>query len=816
MAGGTLALPLLLCVLLASPAALALGVTTGGRASLSPPTPPNPYLVFGYVETATHAAVSGAPVWVNDTTQGFSLQATTDSSGRYQVDLSSAPSPFQYAVGDAVQLQARNGPLAATNSTVVFAPPTTQSWCNATLGVSPLTAGLSVRPSFTYVGGTVNASATASGGIPPYSYNWSFGDGSAKILTDVHSYTLHTYLRPGTFQLNVTLNGTTHGNATASQFVPVLPQPLLVLAVAPSSPQANTSVELRANLSVGGHGWIYFFSFGDGSTSGYLGAGVNLTFHAYSAPGTYPANVTAYNATTRYVVQSAVVPVTVGPGISAALSAAPSPTEVGVNTTLTASSTNSHSAVSYVFAYGDGGVSASQSGASIVHVYATAGAVHPSVTATNLTGATATGFAPALDVLAPLEVSLSATPASGPAPLTVSFVATPTGGVGSLSYTFNLGDGTRIDFNTTGQATTTYPTAGTYVAIVLVVDALGARAVATSTVTVGAPTPLTVTANANVTSGVPALMVGFVGTAQGGTAPYVWSWNFGDGSSPSAAQDPSHTYNTSGKFIATLTVADSSSPAEKSSSSVTINVGAVVPLAVTLTAQQKGPTGTALPFNLTITGGEKPFDVFWLFADGTGVLFNTTYGRNLTTTHAFAQPGTYVVTVIVNDSERPTAGSAQAQITVVVAAVKAPANFFNNFLPGGSYFWLLLVLLLVIVVILLVVALVRRRKKDEHDQQVAAVAAEVTAENVRFTQAAPPPVAAAAAMAAASAPAAPASEPTPQEAPAPSGEEAVEVAEPETPESEAVSWDELGEGGGNAGAALGPGPYPPPPPPPEG
>ena len=47
----------------------------------------------------------------------------------------------------------------------------------------------------------------------------------------------------------------------------------------------------------------------------------------------------------------------------------------------------------------------------------------------------------------------------------------------------------------------------------------------------------------------------FAGTASGGTGPYTWSWNFGDGST-SGQQNPTHTFAQTGTFNVVLTVQD--------------------------------------------------------------------------------------------------------------------------------------------------------------------------------------------------------------------------------------------------------------------
>jgi hypothetical protein len=47
----------------------------------------------------------------------------------------------------------------------------------------------------------------------------------------------------------------------------------------------------------------------------------------------------------------------------------------------------------------------------------------------------------------------------------------------------------------------------------------------------------------------------FYGFAEGGTEPYNWSWDFGDGTN-STEQNPQHVYNATGNYTATLTVID--------------------------------------------------------------------------------------------------------------------------------------------------------------------------------------------------------------------------------------------------------------------
>src|SRR5207245_8630461 len=65
--------------------------------------------------------------------------------------------------------------------------------------------------------------------------------------------------------------------------------------------------------------------------------------------------------------------------------------------------------------------------------------------------------------------------------------------------------------------------------------------------------------------------VTFTGSASGGTAPYVFSWNFGDGSTGTGST-VSHAYSTAGTFTVTLTVKDSGSPQQTANSQQSLTV----------------------------------------------------------------------------------------------------------------------------------------------------------------------------------------------------------------------------------------------------
>ncbi len=213
----------------------------------------------------------------------------------------------------------------------------------------------------------------------------------------------------------------------------------------------------------------------------------------------------------------------------------------------------------------------------------------------------------------PLSASATGRPSTGNAPLNVSFTGSATGGSGPYSYSWNFGDGSAA--STTQNPSHTYTTAGTYTATLTVTDSSTPAKTATSSVTTtvsAVGNPLAASASAVPTSGQVPLMVGFTGTATGGSPPYSYSWNFGDGST-STTQNPSHTYTAAGTYTATLTVTDSSTPAKTATSGVTVTAS---PIAGTVPG---APTG------LTATAGSGQASLSWTAPTSNGGVNITSY-----------------------------------------------------------------------------------------------------------------------------------------------------------------------------------------------
>ncbi|MBC8552163.1 MAG: PKD domain-containing protein, partial [Candidatus Brocadiales bacterium] len=173
----------------------------------------------------------------------------------------------------------------------------------------------------------------------------------------------------------------------------------------------------------------------------------------------------------------------------------------------------------------------------------------------------------------PIAVATATPPLNGPAPFTLYLFGNesydPDGSI--QSYEWNFGDGSDNSLNS--DPAHTYYAPGNYTATLTVVDNDGLSDSDTVSITVENKAPIAM-ASADFTSGTAPLTVNFDSIGSNDPdAPYGmitgYSWDFGDGVSSNTA-NPSHTYNSAGIFIVTLTVTDNFG--DTGSDTVTINV----------------------------------------------------------------------------------------------------------------------------------------------------------------------------------------------------------------------------------------------------
>lgn len=281
------------------------------------------------------------------------------------------------------------------------------------------------------------------------------------------------------------------------------------------------------------------------------------------------------------------------------------------------------SIVSWTWNLGDGQISTAQNPS---HVYTQTGYYNISLNVTNSGGCslstTLNRYIRVISGVQP-DFSWSQTSGSCSAPFDITF-ANQTAGPGTLTYSWDLGNSAT---STQTNPSTTYPTNNPYTVKLTATSNLGCSASTSKTISFQGNTPV-ITAPDNACLNVPV-------TFQNGSspAPVSSTWNFGDGTSSSAA-NPEKTYSTPGTYTVTLTNTYASC---SSSATKTITVGAAAP--VSFTADK--PRGCRVPATVNFTD-QTTGSTGWLWDFGDG-----TTSTQQSPSHTYTTMGNYNVSLNV-------------------------------------------------------------------------------------------------------------------------------------------------------------------------
>jgi PKD repeat protein len=366
------------------------------------------------------------------------------------------------------------------------------------------------------------------------------------------------------------------------------------------------------------------------------------------------------------VTAAASTSVDVSPSPSVVASASHSSAAPGSSITFSAQATGGPGGFSnYAWSFGDG---ATGSGAQVVHAFTQAASYQASVVVTDANGGTASGSVSV--TISNVQVTASATPASGSPDTLFQFTATANGGGGEpFTYSWDFGDGQSGGGTAVSH---TYPAPGNYTPAVRATDSLGAsRTVSLSPIAVsstgGPPVePLSVTMSLSTSLPRVNESVSLSGTGQGGSGGYNCAWDFGDGGN-SAACSTSHAWRVAGHYVVDLALSDSGG--NRTSSSRSVDVQADLgppggPLTVTFRMTTSlAAVNETVSFVATGGGGSGGYACSWYFGDNTSA-------TGCSASHAWNATGSYRVLLVVSDSSGHHASSAQSVDVVMALAVR--------------------------------------------------------------------------------------------------------------------------------------------------
>ncbi len=416
-----------------------------------------------------------------------------------------------------------------------------------------LQVSIAANPTSGYVPLTVAFTSDVSGGTPPYTYAWAFGDGATDSIADP----IHTYQSQGTYTATLTLADSRSANERASVSISATLPPLQAYLLAnPTMGVAPLQVTFTNRVSGGLPPYSYTWAFGDGGSSSQANPS-----HTYQTSGNYTVTVVVVDS--QGAEKSAGATVAVIAQLDVTIAANTTLGTLPLNISFSGNAYGGTPPYQYYWSFGDGGSSGQKSP---THTYHVRGTFTVDFTLTD-SGDRTVSRTLQVRTLTALAVLILTDTAKGIVSTEMGFDDIVSGGLAPYSYAWSFGDGTA---RSSAKVNHTYRSAGTYTVTLVVTDSFGGRQSASAVVTIFAP--LSAELSADVTRGNAPLAVQFQALPAGSEQPYSFDWDFGDGAY-SVEPSPSHTYAFGGTYNVKLTVRDNGGHSVVRNATITVAAG---------------------------------------------------------------------------------------------------------------------------------------------------------------------------------------------------------------------------------------------------
>jgi outer membrane protein assembly factor BamB len=545
----------------------------------------------------------------------------------------------------------------------------------ATSGTVPITVNPQLSASVLPASATLDVgqsqlfTSTASGGTPPYSYQWYLN--SAVVSGAASNNWTFTPVSRGSYTVYLNVTDSV-GAAATSGTVPVTVNGPFSVSMAPSSATINVgqSQLFTSSFSGGTSPFTYQWYANDVAVSGATNATWAFT---PSSSGSYNVYVNVTD-NVRFKAESNIANVAVNPALSVSVS--PSAVIMNVNQSqlFTSSVTGGTSPFTYQWCL-DGTFVSGATDSTWNFTLASAGTYTVYVRVNDSAGAQAASKTATVN----LQLSVSVMPASATLDVGQSqlFTSSVSGGATPYSYQWYLND-TLVIGATSPTWIFTPTSVGSYVVYVNVTEAVGTVATSGNVlVTVDGPLSISISPS-SVTVDVGQSQL-FTSSTSGGTSPFTYQW-YANGVAVLGATSFSWNFvsSSSGSYAVYVNITDSVGFTAKSNiATVTVNPALSVGVSPTSIVMSVGQSQV---FASNVSGGTPPCSYQWYLNDAQ-VSGAASSNWNFTPT----TPGSYTVYAKVNDTVGAQATSNTAHVQAGIHDVAVTNVTSSKTVVGQGY-----------------------------------------------------------------------------------------------------------------------------------